>query len=865
MNDKNRATIKKILLSALVIAFFVGIVLAYYNMLYNQTRDGIIKSGQSAAIQSKNYLSSYLSTSIDAIKLTAYTIDGMLRNNKTNAEILDYLVGQSTAVTSTVFENTTGLYGYINGEYLDGAGWVPEEGFAPTERPWYKKTIENKGDITLIDPYLDAQTGKITMTISKQLSDGKSMVAMDIVLDQVQNITEEAVRIGRSDYEFILDSRDMVVAHSNKEEIGKHYNEEQDTFWALIALKAKEVNDDFFEIDYAGDHYIVYSERIENDWRYLTVKNATEVFTPLKILLAITIAVVIIIVCILSYILNKSNRRYSMAKKLNEQLASLSIIYLSVYEIDLIEDKFKEIRSVKPIPGEPVNEEKFKSAGALIEARMRAMVSKTSLDDTLRFINLSTLNERLSDSDTVVIEYRNVNQKWRRCRFIVSKRLTDGAVSNVLWLIEDIDKEKKERDDLLNLSERAVAASEAKSSFLSNMSHEIRTPINTILGMNEIILRESQDSAIITYAESIKNAGTTLLGIINDILDFSKIEAGKMEIIPADYDLSSLINDLVNMIQVKARSKGLALSLDLDKNLPKMLHGDEVRLKQVITNILTNAVKYTEKGSVTFSMGFRRLENDPSGIMLTVSVKDTGIGIKPEDLKKIFDEFERLEEERNRNIEGTGLGMAITKNLLRLMNSSLKVESIYGLGTKCSFELKQTVVKWDPLNDYETAYKKSIEGHVKYKEKFRAPTARVLVVDDNRMNLRVFVNLLKQTELKIDTALSGNEALSLTREKKYDLIFLDHMMPGKDGIEVLHELKAQTDNPNRATPTICLTANAISGAREQYLAAGFDDFLTKPLNPSKLEEMLLSYLPPDKAVTTSDERPSSMSVRRRDK
>ena len=843
INEKKRATVKKLLISSLVIAFFVGIVLAYYNMLYNQTRDSIIKNGQSAAIQSKNYLSDYLSTSIDAIKLTAYTIDGMLRNKKNNKEILDYLVGQSTAVTSTVFENTTGLYAYVNGEYLDGAGWVPEAGWVPTERPWYIKTMESNGNVTLIDPYLDAQTRKITMTISKRLADGKSIVAMDIVLDQVQNITEESVKSGKSDYEFILDSRNMVVAHSMKEEIGKSYDEEKDSFWAVILDKAKEADNDFFEFDYEGAHYIVYCERIENNWRCLTVKNATEIFTPLKILLAITIVVVVIVIIILSYIMNKSNQRYSMAKELNKQLASLSNIYLSVYDIDIIENSFKQIQVAKPIP---LAKEDYKTASSMMEATMRQMVHKVSLEDTLRFLNLDTLNDRLKDSNTVAIEYKNIKQKWRRCRFIASQRLKNGIVSNVLWLIEDIDKEKKERDELLNLSERAFAASEAKSSFLSNMSHEIRTPINAILGMNEIILRECTDSAIISYSESIKTAGSTLLGLINDILDFSKIEAGKIEIIQAEYDISSLINDLVHMIQTRVADKGLTLSLEFDKDLPKMLYGDEVRIKQVITNILTNAVKYTEKGIVTFSIGFKRVDNEPDSVILLVSVKDTGIGIKQEDIKKLFAEFERIEEKRNRNIEGTGLGMAITKNLLYLMKSRLKVESVYGLGTKCSFELKQKVIKWEPLGDYETAYKKSLAVHEKYKEKFRAPTARVLVVDDNQMNLMVFLNLLKQTEIKIDTATNGDGGLLLTKDNKYDIIFLDHMMPDKDGIETLQELKAQPNNPNLATPTICLTANAISGAREKYLAEGFDNYLTKPINPNKLEEMLLEYLPKEK-------------------
>ena len=849
IGEKKRSNIKKILIYSLVIAFFVGVVLSYYNMLYNQTRDGIIKNGQAAAIQSKNYLSEYLSTSIDAIKLTAYSIDGMLVNHKSNAEILEYLVGQSTAVTSTVFENTTGLYGYINGEYLDGAGWVPDADFKPTERPWYKRTIQNNGEVTLIDPYLDAQTGKITMTISKRLSDGKSIVAMDIVLDQVQNITEESVKSGKSDYEFILDSRNMVVAHSDKKEIGKNYNDEQNNFWAQILENDKKTDEDFFEFDYVGEHYIVYSEKIENNWRCMTVKNATKIFTPLKILLIITIVVVIVIVVILSYILNKTNQQYSMARELNDQLSSLSNIYLSVYDIDIIENAFKEIQ---PAVSDDLTREDYKSASAMIEAKVRQIVNKIFLEDVLRFVNFDTLNDRLKDSDTVAIEYQDISQNWRRLRFIASQRLKNGFVSNVLWLIEDIDKEKQERDALINLSERAFAASEAKSSFLSNMSHEIRTPINAILGMNEIILRECNDAEIISYAENIKTAGNTLLGLINDILDFSKIEAGKIEIIPVDYDLSSLINDLMHMIQIKADDKGLLLVPEFDKNLPKMLHGDEVRIKQIITNILTNAVKYTEKGCVTFSIGFKKLVDEPDSVILIVEIKDTGIGIKPEDIKKLFVEFERIEEGRNRSIEGTGLGMAITKNLLYLMESSLQVESIYGLGSKFSFELKQKVIKWEPLGDYESSYKSTLKERKKYKEKFTAPTAKILVVDDNTMNLLVVKNLLKQTKIIIDTAINGDEGLILMQKNKYDLIFLDHMMPEKDGIETLKELRAQNKNPNFATVAICLTANAISGAKEKYIAAGFDNYLTKPINPDKLEEMLLEYLPKEKIESTAE-------------
>lgn len=415
-----------------------------------------------------------------------------------------------------------------------------------------------------------------------------------------------------------------------------------------------------------------------------------------------------------------------------------------------------------------------------------------------------------------------------------------------------INKDRFERYVYANsaekLAELADSANEAKSKFLANMSHEIRTPINAVLGMDEMILRECDDKEILTYAENIKVAGGTLLGLINDILDFSKIEAGKIEIIPVDYDLSSVINDLVNMVATRADEKGLELRLDIDSNTPKFLNGDEIRIKQVITNILTNAVKYTEKGSVTFRIGYERAEKESDCVRLKVSVKDTGIGIKEEDLKKLFSEFERIEEERNRNIEGTGLGMSITRRLLEMMDSSLQVDSVYGEGSNFHFEIKQKVIRWDAVGDYEASYREHISKHKKYKESFTAPDAHILVVDDNPMNLVVFQSLIKQTQIKIDCAENADQGIRLSHDAIYDVIFLDHLMPGKDGIETLHQIKSEPSNPNMHTPYICLTANAVSGAREQYLAEGFDDYLTKPIDPERLEEMLVRLLPDEKVV-----------------
>ncbi len=410
----------------------------------------------------------------------------------------------------------------------------------------------------------------------------------------------------------------------------------------------------------------------------------------------------------------------------------------------------------------------------------------------------------------------------------------------------------RESDALREAKAVAEEASRAKSDFLANMSHEIRTPINAVLGMDEMILRESDDESIITYANNIKTAGNTLLGLVNDILDFSKIEANKIEIIPVDYDLAAMINDLVNMIYTRADDKGLEMHLDFDSELPRRLNGDEMRIKQVITNILTNAVKYTKKGSITFHIGYEKNVYEPDSIFLHVSVSDTGIGIREEDMSRLFSEFERIDEEKNRHIEGTGLGMNITKRLIEMMGSTLHVESTYGEGSIFYFSLKQRVVDDEPLGNYEMAYRESVLGRKEYHEKFIAPHAEVLVVDDNPMNLTVFKSLLKRTRVRIDMAESGDECLKLTREKAYDIIFLDHMMPEKDGVETLRELREQEADKNTQTPVVCLTANAISGAKEEYIAEGFDDYLSKPIDADLLEDMMIMYLPTDKIEMTEE-------------
>ena len=390
-------------------------------------------------------------------------------------------------------------------------------------------------------------------------------------------------------------------------------------------------------------------------------------------------------------------------------------------------------------------------------------------------------------------------------------------------------------------------ASEAKSRFLAQMSHEIRTPINAVLDMNEMILREENDSDILDYARNIDSAGKTLLTLINSILDFSKIEDGKMEIIPVKYDTASFINDLVNSVLQRADAKGLAFEAKIDENLPCAMVGDDVRFSQVIMNLLTNAVKYTPEGTVTLTMNMTKKEGNIATIQ--VSVKDTGIGIKEEDREALFESFERLDEVRNHNIEGTGLGLSIITNLLTLMDSKLTLESVYGEGSCFSFTLCQEIEDDTPIGDYKKRLKDSYENRNEQKL-ISAPKARILVVDDNDMNRKVCINLLKLMQVKPDVVSSGMETIDCMKSGTYDIVFLDHMMPKMDGIETMKRLREDKLIPPE-TVVIALTANAVVGAREMYLEAGFDDYLSKPIALKELEEKLMEYLP-DKISGNAD-------------
>ena len=407
----------------------------------------------------------------------------------------------------------------------------------------------------------------------------------------------------------------------------------------------------------------------------------------------------------------------------------------------------------------------------------------------------------------------------------------------VVQQVNDLRKISKEKQQALDVSE-------AKTRFLASMSHEIRTPINSILGMNEMILRENSDKNIEEYSRNIKTSGKMLLMLVNDVLDFTKIESGKMEVNEADFLMSDMLYDVVSIIKERADEKALELKTEITDEVPDELISDEFRIRQILVNLMNNAVKYTEEGKVTLKVGGSYTED---GYLLSLAVKDTGKGIKEEDKTHLFEAFSRADIKSNINIEGTGLGLAIVKRIVDSMNGELGVESEYGVGSEFWVKLPVKYKTKEQLRD------DFMERRVDYTAEnsnsgFTAPDAKILAVDDNRSNLNIVKLFLKRNSIIPELCSSGEKAIKLCKDKTYDLILLDHMMPQPDGIEVLHHLRNDSDSLNKETKVVVLTANAVAGSRQMYLDEGFDDYLTKPLDSEILEETVKTMLPEDKVI-----------------
>lgn len=601
-------------------------------------------------------------------------------------------------------------------------GWKPDADWKVEERDWYKKTEKSHSGMSVSAPYLDEQTGKYCITISKIVYSTKNQF------------------LGIFGIDFYIDKMIEIFGDSyNKSDSGSDNN-----------------SDYAFLVDINGD------------------------------------------------ILNHPSNEYQMSGDKKVNIGDTN--YMKAYND----------------PGNIFNTRDYNGKNICV-------ISQSDENTGFSVVMVMSWWNSLGIAIILIVIYAII--------------CIAGTIAIIILINKVISSQANMNAKLTEAAKKATDAGKAKSDFLARMSHEIRTPINAVIGMNEMIIRETNEPQILDYAADIKNASKTLLELINGILDFSKIESGNLDITPDKYETASLIDNIVNMIEKRVEKKNLELRLDIDQKLPKVLYGDDVRIRQVLTNLLTNAVKYTEKGYILLAMHTEDLKEDECTIYF--EVKDTGMGIHQEDMEKLFQSFKRLDETKNKNIEGTGLGMSIVEGILKLMDSRLEVESVYGEGSSFSFKIVQKVIDASALGEYhknmshntsDRSRELSDNGTLVIKN------ADILVVDDNSMNLKVAKGLMKKLNVVPDLANSGKEAIEKVRQKHYDIILMDHMMPQMDGIETLAAIKNE-NLIGEETTVIALTANAISGARQMYLSKGFNDYISKPIDPKELESMLVRYLP----------------------
>lgn len=482
--------IKSIIVSVLVTAFFISIIFAFYNQIYEEKRSTITKDGMLSAMQAADLLENYLGMNIDSIKLTGYALDTMITEKQSDIEIQNYLEGQSNAIKTAVNENSTGIYGYINGRFFSGTGWEPPADYAATERPWYTKPMSSPGEITLLDPYVDMQSGNVMLALGKTLCDGVSVVSVDVSLEKIQAITEKAAMLENADAVMIINETGTVVAHSNLNEVGKDYNRETGTLGAAVFSELNRSGDDRIEVFFGNSHYIVYSAEMQNDWRSISIMDATQVFYHLDVLRILTIAAAVGIIGIISLIMLNSGKRQIIAEQLSSQLSSTADIYVSLHEINFFNDTFTKIRSTVSDVDEIVGNSRH-NCQELINKVMEHCSDPSSRDEILDFVDFAKLNHRLKDRSTITAEFLSAEQKWRRARFIVSERIPNGKVAIAMFLVEDIDTEKRERDQNIEA--------------VKTMNEQISSVANIYFSMQDIDLKNDTLKEIKTRVKRVSD------------------------------------------------------------------------------------------------------------------------------------------------------------------------------------------------------------------------------------------------------------------------------------------------------------------------------------------------------------------------
>lgn len=840
-----------------------------------------------------------LSDAIDILTVNYFTVQYMHESGYSMDEFRTYFTEQTDYLKNEESMQYLGIYGYIDGELMLSTAWEQPEGYRIEDRSWYQEMKQNGTELTITTPYLDMKTNRQVVSVGRMFQDGSNLIGVDVDLEDLSNLLKE-LDAGAGEI-YIVDQTGSIIAGENPAFMGKTL----DSIYHRTGAYENYVSDIDKElasetegtVSYKTDSAWISVKPILDNWYVVAIVDKNEV-SKLAAKNAIPSAVTLTVVLLVFFMLymnlfvrvyrtGKKGRasigveRYASGSVLQDDkrvkkvvfyvyilfatyfimmfyrfqkapmfvivtLATMLISFLvtfirkttvKIHGLCMSGCLFAIVAMYGLIPGEHNRLTDMFLAAAVVVSLYQKMELNI-------FMLISTIVYYLY----MVLAGRYISQTGS---FDVSETILDLLIILIgsLMLLVVIAWNKQLQVRLKQKAEEAETAANSKSAFLANISHEIRTPLNAILGMNELVLRESRQPHIKEYAMYIKNSGKSLLTIISDILDLSKIESGKVYLVNENYSLSSLVEDVERSIQKRIMEKGLELKIYVEPELHENLKGDEVRIKQIIMNLLTNAVKYTEKGEVRLYITGTVVENKQD---LTIEVSDTGIGMRSEDMGKLFTNFERLDLKRNRSVEGTGLGLPITKNLLVAMGGDITVSSVYGEGSTFTATVGQEIVNEEQIGDYRKKYKEKLHHEVCYHESFHAEDARILVVDDNEVNLKIVVGLAKNTKLQIDTALSAAEGLKLIRQHSYQLLLIDHMMPEMDGIEMLQHVKTMDGGIYKDIPAVAITANALSGAKQTYLDAGFCGYLSKPIDPERFEQIIKDNLPQEYVTECGD-------------
>lgn len=840
-----------------------------------------------------------LSDAIDILTVNYFTVQYMHESGNSMDEFRTYFTEQTDYLKNEESMQYLGIYGYIDGELMLSTAWEQPEGYRIEDRSWYQEMKQNGTELTITTPYLDMKTNRQVVSVGRMFRDGSNLIGVDVDLEDLSNLLKE-LDAGAGEI-YIVDQTGSIIAGENPAFMGKTL----DSIYHRTGAYENYVSDIDKElasetegtVSYKTDSAWISVKPILDNWYVVAIVDKNEV-SKLAAKNAIPSAVTLTVVLLVFFMLymnlfvrvyrtGKKGRasigveRYASGSVLQDDkrvkkvvfyvyilfatyfimmfyrfqkapmfvivtLATMLISFLvtfirkttvKIHGLCMSGCLFAIVAMYGLIPGEHNRLTDMFLAAAVVVSLYQKMELNI-------FMLISTIVYYLY----MVLAGRYISQTGS---FDVSETILDLLIILIgsLMLLVVIAWNKQLQVRLKQKAEEAETAANSKSAFLANISHEIRTPLNAILGMNELVLRESRQPHIKEYAMYIKNSGKSLLTIISDILDLSKIESGKVYLVNENYSLSSLVEDVERSIQKRIMEKGLELKIYVEPELHENLKGDEVRIKQIIMNLLTNAVKYTEKGEVRLYITGTVVENKQD---LTIEVSDTGIGMRSEDMGKLFTNFERLDLKRNRSVEGTGLGLPITKNLLVAMGGDITVSSVYGEGSTFTVTVGQEIVNEEQIGDYRKKYKEKLHHEVCYHESFHAEDARILVVDDNEVNLKIVVGLAKNTKLQIDTALSAAEGLKLIRQHSYQLLLIDHMMPEMDGIEMLQHVKTMDGGIYKDIPAVAITANALSGAKQTYLDAGFCGYLSKPIDPERFEQIIKDNLPQEYVTECED-------------